>query len=487
MTSNETPTERSTPRVAGWRLDTIADAVEGRLVPDSAGEVTPNSVSTDTRRLEPGALFVAIRGERFDGHTFVAEAREKGAVGALVERGADVATPAADDEFAIVEVDDTVEAFSALGASIWQEATESGLHTTLVTGSNGKTTTKELLRLLWAQNDETFATPGNYNNEIGVPITLSRLPETAEHLVLEIGANGPGEIGALVRLAPGSERVVTSIGYDHTEGFGSLEGVRRAKSEIFEASDDETRAVVPATERDELHLEGFPGEVWTFGDDADADVGVVDVRRSEHGGANEVVLDVEGDEMALPLGLPGRHNARNLAAAVAAVLAAGGEVRADEVADALRSVELPGGRWRRVRVGEVEAIDDAYNANPSSVRASFSAFLECTPEELDGDVPRAAVLGDMAELGDDAESWHRRVAGELAESGAIDAFAAVGEFSDDMAEAALESASDVRVAAFDDAEEVGTWLEERAPIFAWLKASRKTRLEEALEVVDDEG
>lgn len=473
----------------GWSLRTIAEAVDGELTPASAADVTPASVSTDTRRLDPGALFVAIRGERFDGHEFVDEARNAGAVGAIVDRDVDVGEDAEGattevGDFALIRVEETIEAFGALGLALWGEATREGLHTVALTGSNGKTTTKELLRVLWSNHGETYATPGNYNNEIGVPITLARLPRSAEFLVLEIGANGPGEIGDLVRLAPGTERLVTSIGYAHTDGFGSLEGVRSAKSEIFEAADSETSAVVPVSEVEKLHLEDFPGAIWTFGEAPEADVRVVELKQGEASAANRVELDVCGDELHLPLGLPGQHNARNLAAAVAVLRAAGRQVEPDAVADELRTIELPGGRWRRVQAGEIEVVDDAYNANPTSVRASFRAFLESDPKVLDSDVRRAAVLGDMLELGDDAEEWHRRIAGELADSESVDAFAGVGQYAEEMAEAALESARDVRVAAFDEAEEVGPWLAERGPLFAWLKASRGTRLEEALETIE---
>lgn len=485
MSSESGMTEN--PRIGNWTLGRIAEAVGGAL--DGESGAAPAGVSTDTRSLDAGELFVALRGPNFDGHDFVEEAARNGAVGAVVFRDF-----AAEGEFLegvpLIRVDDTREALAELGRAIWREAREEGLHTIDLTGSNGKTTTKEMLAAIWSTRGEVYSTPGNFNNEIGLPLTLCGLPERCDHLVLEMGANARGEIAGLIRLAPGDERLITSIGLAHTEGFGSVDGIRRAKSEIFEAATSGALAVVPASERSKLRLEAFPGEVWTFGEGSDADLRLVEYSKVEEGsGPFEAVLEWRDRRICIELDLPGRHNGRNLACALSTLVARGRTLDVESLEGALREMELPGGRWNRTRREDLSFIDDAYNANPSSVRASFEAFLEVEPDaDFDAaKLRRVAVLGEMHELGDEAPRLHREVAGEIAGHSALDAFCAVGEFSESMARAARRiSRGDLEVAACRETEEVAEWLLDRRPAFVWMKASRGCALERVIEAVTDD-
>lgn len=486
-------------RICGWQLGRVAEAVSGEVSVSGGAEATIRGVSTDTRSIDDGELFVALRGENFDGHEFVEEAAGGGARGAVVasgyERPDDLAYA-----FPLIRVDETREALGDLGHAVWQAATDDGLHTVDVTGSNGKTTTKEMLEAIWSTYGRVYATPGNFNNEVGLPLTLCALPDDTDHLILEMGANGPGEISELIRRAPGTERIITSIGYAHTEGFGSIDGIREAKSELFEAADSETLAIVPHEEADRLPMGAFDGRRRTFGRDEEADLQLLDYRmRADERGIFEAVYDGSAygpgpERFSVEVGLPGTHNGLNLAAALTTVLGREMALEPEKLSRKLALLDLPAGRWRTTRHGDLAFVDDAYNANPSSVRASFEAFLTTDPPaDLGGDRPprRLAVLGEMHELGPEARQWHETVAGELAAHSDLDGFCAVGEFAEPMVDA-VETAGHRRLEAVacETPEAAAQWLVDRKPAHVWMKASRANGLErvidEVSEVRDDE-
>lgn len=454
-----------TRRIESWSLERIAKAMGGRLTPGAPqGRVV--GVSTDTRNLFEGALFVALIGENFDAHAFVAQAADAGARAAVV--CADVLVP---PDFPLIVVEDTLRALTALGHALWSEAHGEGMYTIALTGSNGKTTTKEILAALWGAFGVVSATRGNLNNHIGVPLTLVDLPERNDFLVVEMGANGPGDIAALIAMAPGESRMVTSIGMAHLEGFGSLDGVRAAKGEIFHGADRATIAVLPFEERTRLIDEHFPGEVWTVGFDEGARVRLLEVNRLGRGG-QEVTLEVDSRKWTLNLPLPGVHNALNLGSALATLLARGLDPTEHQLQEALQGLSLPQGRWREVQIGDLSIIDDAYNANPTSVKAAVEAFLG-----LEHVGPRLAVIGEMLELGSDSKTIHEDVARHLAAKPGLDGVAFVGLYARSMAEAARRSASTGDFVAFDDIDDVVTWLEGQGEACVFLKASRGSRLE----------
>ncbi len=467
-------------RIRRWTLAKIAEAAGGRLE-GAAVDQHVSRVCSDTRSLRPGELFVALRGENFDAHDFLDQAEAAGAAAVMVDR-----TDGVETTLPRLVVDDTLAGLTRLGHAVWREATEAGLHTIDVTGSNGKTTVKEMLALLWGAHGEAFATPGNLNNHIGVPLVLCDLPAECEHLMAEMGANGPGDISHLIAMAPGSERIITSIGMAHIEGFGSLDGVRRTKSEIFEGADAQTTAIVPFSEVDNLIGDDFPGRVITVGFEEEADLSVRLLEASGQGGeALRFEVRHGDDRLELRLPLPGKHHALNAATSLATMIARGVVPDQDLCNRRLSHLALPKGRWRVVDVGDVRMIDDAYNANPSSVTASFDAFMETPdPEER----PRVAVIGEMFELGDDAEAMHREVAATVASRADLDAFVAVGPYAAQMVEAArTNAAGQLEAVGFETVEQTADWLARRGPAFVLLKASRGARLERVVDLVAAKG
>lgn len=459
-------------RIATWSLEKIAEAAQGTLRGQGA---SPSSVSTDTRSIETGALFIPVVGDRFDGHDFISQAIENGAACVFSDREMSIGIP-------IVLVNDTVEAFQRLAGALFLEAVEEGLTTIALTGSNGKTTTKELIAAIWrAHGYRVHATPGNLNNHIGLPLTLAALELEHEVAVLEMGANDFGDIDELIRIAPATTRMVTSIGAAHLENLGDLDGVRRVKGEIFRAdAAASTVAICPLNEAGSLIPRDWPGEVLCVGDDADVEV----IQTTARGVGQLVTLRIDELEYEFELPLPGAHNAFNLGLAFATMLANTVEIEPAAVQRGLALLELPDGRMRLAHSGRWAIVDDAYNANPTSARASFAAFAEIVfdaedVEELD----RVAVLGEMLELGADAAEMHASLAADLAAFDAVEAFVFVGPHAGLMRDAAVEARANAR--AFDDVDAASQWLIERGPALVWLKGSRGARLERITERIEE--
>lgn len=366
-------------------------------------------VAIDSRGVEPGALFVALAGARADGHDFVAEAGKRGASGALVSRPDDYSLPA-------LEVPDTGAALTRLSLD-WRR--RHAPKVLAVTGSNGKTTVKEMLASITRQESRTLATRGNLNNELGVPLTLLELDATHETLVVELGANHPREIGRLSSLVRPHVGVITQCAPAHLEGFGTLEGVARAKGELFLGMAPDAVAVINVDDRfASLWRElAAPRRVLTFGLSGKADMN--GTWRPAAGGG---VLQARGCgvHFEVALGLPGRHNAMNALAAAAAALAAGcsrGAVQAG-----LSTVRPVPGRLevRTLRTG-LTLIDDSYNANPASLRAGLEV-LAARPGR------RWLVLGDMGELGPEGARRHEEAA-EAARSHGVERLYTTGTLS----------------------------------------------------------
>lgn len=354
----------------------------------------------DSRQLAAGDLFLALPGARTDGHEFIAAAAQAGAVGALVSRRSVAPLPQ-------IVVADVAQALTLAGRA-WRARFRGPVIG--VAGSNGKTTTKEMLSAILAQRGECLATRGNLNNHLGVPLTLLRLRDTQLSAVIEMGVNRAGELAELVAMAKPGVGLITNAGAEHLEGFGSLEAVARAEGEMVSGLAAEGIAVINADDKFATLWRGMArSRVVSFGIAADADVRALELRLevSTQGFATRFTLQNTAGAVPVALALAGRHNVYNALAAAAAALAAGATltqvatglsaVRA--VAGRLQFKQLPGGAW---------LIDDSYNANPSSVRAAL---------EVLGAMPgrRWLVLGDMAELGAHAQSSHREL-GTLARS-----------------------------------------------------------------------
>ena len=366
-------------------------------------------VAIDSRRVEPGVLFIALPGARFDGHEFIAEAGDRGASAALVSRPGDHPLPT-------LRVPDTGEALTRL-ARAWRGRWHPKV--IAVTGSNGKTTVKEMLAAILGRESPTLATRGNLNNEIGVPLTLLGLDASHETLVIELGANHPGEIERLSSLVRPGVGVITQCAPAHLEGFGSVEGVARAKGEIFRGMAPDGVAVVNGEDpfAGLWRALAAPRRVVTFGLGGDADL-----RGTWRPAATGGVLEAQGAgaPFEITLGLPGRHNAMNALAAAAAAFAAG--CSREAVQAGLAAVRPVPGRLELRALGPgLTLIDDTYNANPASLQAGL-AVLASRPGR------RWLVLGDMGELGAEGVRRHEE-AGEAARRCGVERLYTTGSLS----------------------------------------------------------
>jgi MurE/MurF fusion protein len=393
----------------------IVDALPGAELHGALPPVLVG-VSTDSRRVEPGSLFVALRGESFDGHAFLKSAFVDGLAGAAIVEKAQRAT--VPDQWPLLFVDDTLGALQALARR--HLAALPGRRVAL-TGSNGKTTTKELIAACLRAalgGPWVLATRGNLNNHIGVPLTaLEAEPEHAA-LVFEMGMNHLGEIALLADIVRPEVGLVTNIGTAHAGNVGGVEGVARAKAELFEAlpSDgvavvnaDDPRCVREAQAKARCRHVSFGRAPW-------ADVKLVSVRDRETGG-QELDLAYGGESVETSIALDGRHNAVNAAGAVAVAVALG--LPFAPSARGLAEARLAHGRLERVTLaGGVWLLDDSYNANPDSMEAAFDSL-----KELAGARRKLVALGEMRELGDYAEQAHRHIGAAVAQAGAAALFA----------------------------------------------------------------
>ena len=356
-------------------------------------------VSTDSRRLRPGDLYFALGGPNFDGHDFVAAAAAAGAAACVVSRDVSVDAPT-------IRVESVLAALQRFAAG-WRAAYRGRLIG--VTGSNGKTTVKQMLAAILSRLGPALATEGNLNNHIGVPLTLARLTPSHRYAVIEMGANHLGEIAALCAIARPDIGLVTNAGDAHLEGFGSREGVARGKGEIFDALGSGQVAVINADDAYAAQWaeRASPARVLRFGRQAEAEVRLLDEQRA--GDGQRFVLRLDGQSHTVQLAVPGRHNALNAAAAAAAALAAG--AGASDIVEGLAAFVPAQGRVQRERLSNgALLIDDSYNANPDSMRAAIALLAERPPR-------RWLVIGDMAELGPQSEALHAAVGRAAAEAG----------------------------------------------------------------------
>jgi UDP-N-acetylmuramoyl-tripeptide--D-alanyl-D-alanine ligase len=396
----------------GFRLSEVAELLHGRLL---GGDAFFDRIGTDTRSLQGGELFVAIRGVNFDGHDFLAGAAQRGAVGALVDRDVEAPLP-------LVRVDDALRGLGGL-ASAWRArcpATVIG-----ITGSNGKTTLKEMCAVILGCEHRVLATQGNLNNHIGVPLTLARLQDE-QFAVIEMGANHAGEIRYLSKTARPDVAVLNNAGRAHLEGFGSLDGVAHAKAEIIEGLRAGGTFVFNGDDRYAglwRELAGARRQL-TFGVRNRADIASeADSYRIEWGEQGYVAtfaVTTPQDGFEVSLQLAGEHNRMNALAAIAACHAVG--IPPAQMQAGLAQLAPVAGRLAPVRAHSgARVIDDSYNANPESVIAALGV-LRAAPGR------RTLVLGDLGELGAEQEQMHRELGQRAAEAG-IERLFSCGELS----------------------------------------------------------
>jgi UDP-N-acetylmuramoyl-tripeptide--D-alanyl-D-alanine ligase len=384
-------------------LAEIASVVGGSLHladTDATGDtLVDGAVTTDSREIEPGDVFFAKRGEFDDGHRFAPAAVERGAALLVVEHPLDLATPQ-------VVVDDTVEALGALATEVVARVRAGGgLKIVGVTGSNGKTTTKNLLRAVLERVGPTVAARASYNNEVGAPITMLELEHDTRYLVAEMGASGVGEIARLVRMARPDIGIVLKVGLAHAGEFGGIEQTVRAKSEMVTDLLDTDVAVLNLDDPRVAPMAGLTAArvVW-FGLGADAHVRAVDIAAHARGTDFTVVL-ANGESARVRFGVLGEHHVMNALATIAAANEFG--VPLDEIVGGLESVTLAE-RWRMQLMGgrdDVTVINDAYNASPDSVAAALKTLAQVRAPGAQA----IAVLGEMSELGEFSGEEHDRI------------------------------------------------------------------------------
>jgi UDP-N-acetylmuramoyl-tripeptide--D-alanyl-D-alanine ligase len=379
------------------------------------------SVTTDSRKVRPGDLFVALAGERFDGHDYLVQAKEAGAVGAIVERPGDDVLP-------VVLVPDTRVALGELAAA-WRRKRR--IPMIGVTGSNGKTTVKEMIAAILRRRGKVLATQGNLNNDIGLPLTLLR-EQDEDYSVVEMGANHTGEIRRLSLIAAPNVAVINNAGRAHLEGFGSVEAVASAKGEIALGLPEDGVLVINADDAYASLWRGLADgrSVRSFGSSSSADFrsrqGTVETRWDATGFRCLFPVRTPIGDLSISLALAGEHNRMNALAAIAATQALG--VGAGDIEAGLASVAPVQGRLQpRVGIRGMHLVDDSYNANPESTGAAIGVLCSAPG-------PTALVLGDLAELGPESAALHAEI-GTRARSAGIDRLFTTGQQSARAAEA----------------------------------------------------
>jgi len=372
-----------------------------------------SSVCIDTRKLTVGELFVALRGPNFDANAFIVEAQKRGAAGAVAE-------VTSSDGFPVIQVEDGLAALQR--AACAQRRRYEGILIG-VAGSNGKTTTKEMLASILTRRAPTLATAGNLNNHIGVPLTLLRLEPQHRHAVIEMGANHAGDVTELAGFAQPSIGLVTNAGAEHLEGFGSLEAAARAEGELFAALPADGVAVLNADDAFAgLWREMTVARIVTFGLGSRADFSARDIHTASdrQGFVTRFVMHTPQGTVDIELALAGKHNVINALGAAAAAVTAGATL--EQVAAGLAAMRPVAGRlqWRTTTTG-ASLIDDSYNANPSSMQAAIDVLANQSAR-------RWLVIGDMGELGDFAVEAHRE-AGRYAREHGVERLFAFGSLA----------------------------------------------------------
>ena len=446
-------------------LSQVAQLAGGSI---SSGDqtVVVNKVSTDSRTLKSSELFVALRGENFDGHNFVESAAQIGAAGAIVESTWNGEIP---KNFALIRVKDTLQAYQDLAANYRKSLT---LKVVAITGSNGKTSTKDFTAAVLAHRFRVTKTEGNFNNHVGLPRTILEATSADEIGVWEIGMNHPGEIATLAKVAAPDVAIITNIGVAHIEFMGSREKIAEEKAALAEAVGADGAIILNA---DDLFTKTIAsrarGKVILAGTNS----GSIQAAEITQSGTGADFTILEGAHRCrAQLSVPGLHMVQNALLAVAAGRAFG--LSLEECAAGLVAAPLTRARSQIKDIGGVLFLDDSYNANPDSMKVALRTLVE-----LDADGKRIAVLGEMRELGDQSEHGHREV-GETAAALKIDQLIAIGDIAAAIADAAGQAGLRKTTIVKSTSEAAEVLGEIAAPgDLVLIKGSRAARTEEVIE------
>jgi UDP-N-acetylmuramoyl-tripeptide--D-alanyl-D-alanine ligase len=438
----------------------------GASLSSGDGTVVINKVSTDSRTIKAGELFVALRGENFDGHDFVESCAKAGATGALVDLNWTGSVPRT---FALLRAADTLQAYQTLAANYRRSL---ALKVLAITGSNGKTSTKDFVASVLARRFRVTKTEGNFNNHVGLPRTILEATSEDEVGVWEIGMNHPGEITALSKIAAPDAAIITNIGVAHIEFMGSREAIAAEKGALAEAIEPQGTVILNANDPFSEGIAARTRAKVVFAGTTDGTVRAIEIRQSADGSEFTIVEGAHRCRAQLPVA--GSHMVQNALLAVAAGRAFGLSI--EECAAGLTAAPLTKARLQIKEIGGVQFLDDSYNANPDSMKAALRTLVE-----LDAEGKRIAVLGEMRELGAESERGHREV-GETAATLGVNQLITIGDTAKLIAEGARTAGLD-NVSSTRSTGEAAKLLGEIAKPgdLVLIKGSRAARTEEVIE------
>ena len=438
----------------------------GASLESGDGSVLVSKISTDSRTIKPGELFVALHGENFDAHGFVEAVAKSGAAGALVNRNWRGHVPRT---FALIRATDTLNAYQQIAANYRQSLT---LKVLAITGSNGKTSTKDFAASVLARKFRVTKTEGNFNNHVGLPRTILEATSEDQVAVWEIGMNHPGEIPQLSKIAAPDAAIITNVGVAHIEFMGSREAIAKEKGALAEAVGPQGTVILNADDRFSNGIAALTRAKVVFAGTTDGSVRAIEIRQSADGSEFTILEGAHRCRAQLPVA--GLHMVQNALLAVAAGRAFGLSI--EESAAGLTSAPLTKARLQIKEIAGVHFLDDSYNANPDSMKAALRTLLE-----LDTDGKRIAVLGEMRELGRESEGGHREV-GETAATLGVDQLITIGDVAEFIAEGA-RAAGLIRISSVRSAREAAELLGEVAGPgdLVLIKGSRAARTEEVIE------
>jgi UDP-N-acetylmuramoyl-tripeptide--D-alanyl-D-alanine ligase len=447
------------------RLSQIAQFA-GASLESGDGTVVVNKISTDSRTIKPGELFVALRGENFDAHDFVEAAAKSGAAGVLVNRNWEGRVP---KNFALIRAIDTLHAYQQIAANYRRSLT---LKVLAITGSNGKTSTKDFTGSVLARKFRVTKTEGNFNNHVGLPRTILEANSEDEVAVWEIGMNHPGEIAELSKIADADAAIITNIGVAHIEFMGSREAIAREKGALAEAVGLQGTVILNADDPFSKGIAARTRARVMFAGTTHGTVRAIEIRQSADGSEFTILEGAHRCRAQLPVA--GLHMVQNALLAVAAGRAFG--VSLEESAAGLGVAPLTKARLQIKEIGGVHFLDDSYNANPDSMKAALRTLVE-----LDTEGKRIAVLGEMRELGRESERAHREV-GETAAMLGVDQLITIGDVAELIAQGA-RTAGLSKISSVRSTREAAELLGEAAGPgdLVLIKGSRAARTEEVIE------